>query len=228
MKKAIFLTAFCFSTITLIAQSSKFEFGLTGGVNNSKIKQYEWQRTDIPLETPQWLSGSQLNLVFRYRLSSKWAVGTNLQLVQKGWKGKLDKSTSVDFIGMTSQQIQYYYVAYYTRLSTVIPNRLSYFSIPVLAEYRFLNNRMYVQAGGYWGKLIASPWHPLEKKEDWGMCFGIGFHQPITDHLLLNLDANYSHGFSDIYNTIGDTYRLPELAKGNRTLAVNFGFIFRN
>ena len=73
---------------------------------------------------------------------------------------------------------------------------------------------------------MASPWFPLEKTKDWGATVGLGARQQISKHWSCHLDLTYSHGFSDIYNTISSVNRLPELAKGNRTVAANLGVVF--
>lgn len=226
MKKAVLLNLFCLLTMICIAQKSKFEWGSTVGLNMSTIEKYVWQRTDVPLDDPKNLLGRQIGLVFRYRFTPTWAIRTDVQLVEKGWKGQTDAASPIDFVGMTSQQIQAYYMRYYERLYAVQKNRLSYLTVPVCAEYSFWKQRLYAQIGGYWGVLLDSPWDKAQKTSDWGAMMGLGFRQPISNHWLINLETRYSHGFSTIYDSFDKSGKLPEQAKGNRSLVANIGFIF--
>lgn len=226
MKKAFLLMTFCFLAIIVVAQKSKFEWGNTVGVNMSTIEKYVWQRTDVPLEDPQKLFGRQVGLVFRYRFTPTWAIRTDVQLIEKGWKGQTDVASPIDFVGMTSQQIQDFYIRYYERLYAAQKNRLSYLTVPVCVEYSFWKQRLYAQIGGYWGVLLDSPWDKAQKTSDWGAMVGLGFRQPINNHWLINFETRYSHGFSRIYNSVSNSGKLPEQAQGNRSLAANIGFIF--
>jgi hypothetical protein len=226
MKKAFLLMTFCFLAIIVVAQKSKFEWGNTVGINMSTIEKYVWQRTDVPLEDPQKLFGRQVGLVFRYRFTPTWAIRTDVQLVEKGWKGQTDVASPIDFVGMTSQQIQDFYIRYYERLYAAQKNRLSYLTVPVCVEYSFWKQRLYAQISVYWGVLLDSPWYQAPKTSDWGAMVGLGFRQPINNHWLISFETRYSHGFSQIYNSVSNSGKLPEQAQGNRCLAANIGFIF--
>lgn len=227
MKKVFLLMTFCFWAIIAVAQKSKFEWGNTLGINMSTIEKYVWQRTDVPLDDPKNLLGRQIGLVCRYHFSQRWAIRTDMQLVEKGWKGQTDVASPIDFVGMTSQQIQDYYIRYYERLYAVQKNRLGYLAVPVCAEYSFWKQRLYAQIGGYWGLLMDSPWDKAQKTSDWGAMVGLGFRQPISNHWLINFETRYNHGFSTIYDSFDRSAKLPEQAKSNRSLATNLVFVFR-
>ncbi|MBL7813855.1 MAG: outer membrane beta-barrel protein [Saprospiraceae bacterium] len=227
MNKILTFALLCMGIYVANAQKSKFEWGFETGFNVSKIQKYEWQRTDVPLDDEKWLEGVQFALNGRYRLSSHWAMSVAVQAIQKGWKGQTDVSTGPDNLGMTPREIELYYTRLYNRLSTPQKNRLSYLSVPLSLEYRFWEDRLYAQAGGYWALVISSPWEAIQKTHEWGANMGFGYRQVMNKHWTFSCGTVYQHGFSDIYNSFGNPNTLPELARGNRTLAANMGLSFR-
>ena len=113
-------------------------------------------------------------------------------------------------------------------------NRLNYLQMPFTGTYYFgdagNNFRPKVFAGPYVGRLLSAKdkagnelfgndGREAYKKFDFGALFGLGFNYRIKDRTWLNVDAGYSHGFSDITTTDGSNFH-------NNSLSINVGVSF--
>lgn len=113
-------------------------------------------------------------------------------------------------------------------------NRLNYLQMPFTGTYYFGDAgnkfRPKVFAGPYVGRLLSTKnkngnelleanGENSYKKFDFGALFGLGFNYRIKDRTWLNVDAGYSHGFSDITTSEGSQFH-------NNSLLLNVGVSF--
>ena len=230
MKKWFLFTAFLWVTTFVFAQKSRLEFGIESGVNVSKIQKYEWLNTEVPLQSPTWLSGSQVALSLRYRISERWRLKTEFGGIQKGWKGQRG-SYGFCGTGATEAQLLANYQKYQKELSTPLSNDLVYTSIPLLAEYSFWQQKVYVQFGGYWA---YQNYLEAMAANDFGGSIGLGAKFKLFKWLRLNFETRYSQGFSKVfretatisYGNYSYAYPVEEKGWGNQTLAINMGLFF--
>jgi hypothetical protein len=231
MKNLNLLIAFILLPTLVFCQQSRLEFGIESGVNVSKVRKYEWLITDVPLEKPTWMSGFQVALSLKYRISEHWRLKIALEGDKKGWKGQRGAPTWFCATGQTPESLARMAEQYRQNLLVIQENPLFYNTVPFLAEYSFWHQRLYAEVGGYWAR-------PVFKEEyvpnDFGGSIGMGAKLKLFKWLRLNLETRYSQGFSNIFRETAIlsepnyTYSYPvnEKAKGNQTLAVNMGLFF--
>jgi Outer membrane protein beta-barrel domain len=229
----LFIVFLCVTSF-VSAQKSRFEFGIETGINVSKIQKFNWANREIPLQEPSLLMGKQVALSLRYRISEHWLLKTELSGIQKGWKGQRTPTTYWCATGLTSQQMAKLAEQYLEDLRTPKDNALYYMPIPLLIEYSFVKQRLYVQLGGYWATRGYFYDDTMESK-DIGGSIGIGAKLPLSKYLKLNFETRYSQGFSNVFKeritvNYGSgyswSYPAEETGKVNQTLAINMGLFF--
>ncbi len=233
MKNFSLCIAFMLFSTVAFAQKPRFEWGFETGVNVSKIQKFDWVHTEAPFSAPSWLLGQQVALSARYRISDNWRLRTEFLVIQKGWKGQRLPTVFDCATGMTDQQLAEITEKHNRDLRTPKANSLNYFSIPLLVEYTFLKQYLYVQAGGYWATRGPLSINTMEIN-DFGASLGIGAKIPLSEGLQFSFETRYAQGFSNVFKerNIGNygsyswDYPAEETGKGNQTLSLNVGLIF--
>ncbi len=217
-----FLTfALLLITISLSAQVS---LGLRTGVTKSNMSTI----SAIDAVTPDFktITGTEIAAIAEIAISDKFAIQPELVYTTKGFKIK--EGLGIDLFGFDLP------------LGLEAVTKLKYVEMPVLAKYKFGNNRLkgYISAGpsvGYAAKgklksrakvIIDIPIYNTDinldnaDRFDISANIGMGMSLSTKGGGQVFLDARYSHGFNGL-----DNISVIDLEAKNRSFGLTAGFL---
>ncbi|MCA0131654.1 porin family protein [Winogradskyella alexanderae] len=205
MKKVIFTVVLIVLSLTLNAQNDKgdFQLGANVGLSMVSVSEITGQNGTDPRFT------ANVALSGEYFLSEMWGIKTKLIYDNKGWAD--------GFIFNED-----------TNVNTTTDFKLSYLTIPVMANIHFGSNyNWYVNFGPYVGLLLNVEDTALGmdltdsfKSTDFGLAYGAGYQFVAGETVKLFIELEFQTGFIDVF----------EINEGNAItnsrVSFNFGALF--
>ena len=202
-EKHIFLVALIVSVISFAQEKGDFELGFNFGGNLSTVSEIgDNDAADAKISFN--IAGTA-----EYYFSDRWGIKAKLIFDNKGWSDGF-------FDNLDTGQ------------SFITDYRLSYVTVPVMANWHFGGNRnWYLNFGGFIGFLTSAEATDINMdvkdaftSTDFGLSYGIGYKLLLNDKLTLFFEYDEQFGLADIFeNNQGD-------AVTNSRSALNIGLLF--
>ncbi len=203
MKNIFLSVVLVLSLVSLSQDKGNFELGFNLGLNLATVSEFgDNDAADVNVSFN--IAGTA-----EYYFSDRWGIKAKLIFDNKGWSdGFFDNFD-------TGETFRTDY-------------RLSYVTVPVMANWHFGGNRnWYLNFGGYVGFLASAEATDINtdvkdafNSTDFGLSYGIGYKLLLNDKMTLFFEYDEQYGLADIFeNNLGD-------AVTNSRSAINIGLLF--